>query len=286
MWIYIANLVALSILMYVISEVFKVEGKAGYMYSIYPWVTTFPETFSTMLYAISGYSVAALYNSVFSALFDIAIVLGLVSIIHGRTEFRLRDLAIFSAFSGILFSILLYDGSIDIRDSMLLITMLMFVTIYSVSKYGWGVRAREFPKVVVGLVMLAIITYVFYANVEALIESGISEAYAGVLSSVLTSIPDLIVAIIYGIKSIESQAEILGCVSHDFIENVPISILVASLIKGSVISIVDPSPIVTSVIVLSTAVSLVFVSSFGRITRLEGFILLLLFIGLTFIVFL
>lgn len=280
MWIYIANLIALSILMYAIGELTKIEGKVGYTYSIYPWITTFPETLTTLLLLIHGYVVGAMYNSIFSATFDLAFVIGLVALIRGTTEFRLRDLTLFTGFAGLLFMFLLFDGVIDTYDSVILYMLLMFVIVYSIARYGFigrKVTVLEALKAVAGLVMLGIITYVFYLNIVGLIRSGVPEAIAGILSAGLTSVPDTIVAILYGLTTSEAQAEILGCIVHDFIENIPTSVIVANIVAG-VRGMVDPNPVVTAVVTGFTVIAMMFTASYARVTRFEGALLIAVFI--------
>jgi len=278
-WVIIANLSALSVLMYLIGKLSEVEGREGFMYSVFPWINTFPETLSTALLLISGYPTAALYNSIFSATFDAAAGLGLAAIIHGTVTFSAVDLALITAVSGIMFMFLDFDGLVSVYDSVLLYILLLFATVYSIARYGFFKRkmtAWEIVRTVLGLGALAVVTLVFYHNVEMLIPY-VGERIGGIISAALTSIPDLITAVVYGLFSSESQAELLGCIAHDFIENVPTSVLAAYLIAGSQ-GMVDLDPVRTIIATGLTVSSMLFVASFRRITRFEGALLIAVFI--------
>lgn len=273
----VIQLVLAVVLMYLVGEATKVEGKEGFTFSIYPWITTLPETMTTALLAISGYYTAALYNSVFSAVFDIAVGLGLVAIVYGVVEFRLTDLAALAAVSAFAFVVADIDGVIDLNDGLLLYAFLVFSIVYSVAKYGMfrkRLSAIDTLKIAAGLLALAAIGVWYYRNVEALCNI-VGEKLGGIVSAVLTSLPDVIVAVVYGLSEPEAQAEVLGAVAHDFIENVPTAAIVAGLLANR--CIVDSNPVITIAAAATTAAALLFVSSYRRVTRFEGYVLLLLF---------
>jgi len=279
LWVIIANLAALSALMYLIQEITEVEGKEGFMYSVYPWINTFPETLSTALLLISGYPTAALYNSIFSAAFDAAAGLGLAAIVHGTVTFAATDLSLITVIAAVTFMVLDFDGLVSVYDSVLLFILLLFATLYSILRYGMFKRklsAFDIGKTVMGLGALAVVTLVYYQNVEMLIPF-VGEKIGGVISAALTSLPDLITAIVYGLTSPESQAELLGCIAHDFIENVPTSVLAAAFVAGSA-GMIDIDPMRTLIVTGLTAASLLFVASYKRITRFEGALLVTVFI--------
>ena len=275
MLVYIVNAAVAVFLMYLIGELTKVEGKEGFTFSVYPWITTFPETLTTALLAISGYTVAAFYNSVFSAIFDAAVAFGLVALTRGVVRFKLVDLALLAGVAGIAFVFTDLDGVIDLSDAVLLYCMLIVLTTYSIAKYGWGrfTRSDAF-KAVAGVALLALVGYWYYQNVEAMIPF-IGERFGGIISAVLTSIPDLIVAVVYGLEDSVSQAEIVGCIAHDFIENIPTAALVATLVAGRPLTDADPTS--TAVVVAITVVPLILAASYRRITRFEGAMLLAAF---------
>jgi len=278
-WVIIANLAALAALMYLIQEITEVEGKEGFMYSVYPWINTFPETLSTALLLIAGYPTAALYNSIFSAAFDAAAGLGLAALVHGTVTFAVTDLSLITVIVAVTFMVLDFDGLVSVYDSVLLFILLLFATLYSVLRYGMFKRklaAIDIGKTFMGLGALAVVTLVYYQNVEMLIPY-VGEKIGGVISAALTSIPDLITAIVYGLVSSESQAELLGCIAHDFIENVPASVLAAYLVAGST-GMVDVDPMRTLIVTGLTAASLLLVASYRRITRFEGALLVIVFI--------
>jgi len=276
-WITVAMLVGLAIAMYLVSELTKVEGTPGFTFSVYPWVTTLPETITTTLLAVSGYYTAAIYNSVFSAVFDLAVGLGLVAVIYGTTEFRLTDLTFLAAIAALAFIAADYDGYINMYDGATLLAILFILIGYSIAKYGMfrrRVTKYDLMNMAAGIVVLAILGFLYYQYVEQLIPY-VGEKLGGIVSATLTSIPDVIVAVVYGLGEPESQAELLGAVAHDFVENVPIAAIAAGLIAGR--GIVDTNPMLTVAMTALTAATVVFVASYRRVTRFEGFILLMLF---------
>jgi len=284
MWAIVANLVALSFMMYIIQKVGEIEGKEGFMYSVYPWINTFPETLTTALLLIGGYPTAALYNSVMSATFDAALGIGLTAVIHGTVAFTLTDLALFTAVAGVAFMFLDFDGLVSPTDAAALYAILALVTAYSIARYGFFKRrisAGEAVRTLLSLLALGVVTYVFYINVEALIPL-LGERISGVIAAVLTSVPDLVTAAVYGVTSPESQAELLGCIAHDFVENVPTAVLAATLVAGSQ-GMVDAAPLRTLAITGITLVALLFVASFRRVTRFEGLVLAAAFIAVVLI---
>jgi len=272
----IIQLVVAVALMYLVGEFTKVEGKEGFTFSIYPWVTTLPETITTALLAVSGYYTAALYNSVFSAVFNMAVGIGLVAIVYGVVEFKLTDLAALAALSAFVFVVADIDGIINFNDGLMLYVFLAFTIIYSIARYGMfrkRITTEEALKIVGGLLALAAIGVWYYKNVEALIPF-VGEKIGGLLSACLTSVPDVIVALIYGLSEPEAQAELLGAIAHDFIENVPTAAIVAGILGTH---IVDVNPMLTIAAAAVTGAVIIFISSYRRVTRFEGFVLLLLF---------
>jgi len=277
LWITVAMLVGLAVAMYVVSELTKVEGTPGFTFSVYPWVTTLPETITTTLLAVSGYYTAAIYNSVFSAVFDLAVGLGLVAVIYGTTEFRLTDLTFLAAVAALAFVAADFDGVVDMYDGAMLLVLLFVLIGYSVARYGMfrrPVSRMDVLNMVIGMAVLGMLGFLYYQYVEALIPY-VGEKLGGIVSATLTSIPDVIVAVVYGLGEPESQAELLGAVAHDFVENVPIAAIAAGLIAGR--GIVDTNPMLTVAMTALTAATVVFVASYKRVTRFEGFILLMLF---------
>ena len=272
-----AQLAVAAFLMYLVGELSKIEGREGYTFSIYPWITTLPETITTLMLALRGYYTAALYNSVFSAVFDLAVGLGLVTLVYGTIEFRMTDLAFVAGVSAFAFAVLDLDGVIDVNDGLMLYAILIFSIVYSIVRYGAFYEKpskEDILRAFVGFVLLTVIGMWYYYNVEALVNI-VGEKIGGIISAVLTSIPDVIVMLIYGLKESEAQAEMLGCIAHDFIENVPTAAIIAGLLAGTGIVDVDP----TKTVILSALIgtTTIFVASYRRVTPLEGVILLLLF---------
>jgi len=273
----LVQLVVAAALMYLVTELTKVEGREGFTYSIYPWITTLPETVTTVLLATGGFYTAALYNSVFSAVFDLAVGLGLVAIAYRVVEFRLVDLAALSSIAAFAFIAADLDGLITLNEGLMLYAFLAFTIMYSIAKYGMfrgRITGYDALRIVAGLLVLGALGFWYYKNVEALIPY-VGEKLGGIISAVLTSIPDVIVALVYGLSEPEAQAELLGAVAHDFIENVPTAAIVAGIVANG--GIVDSNPMLTVTLAGFSATALLFISSYRRVTRFEGFILLLLF---------
>lgn len=274
---HVIQLIAAAALMYLVSEWSKVEGTEGYTFSLYPWITTLPETITTVMLALSGYYVAALYNSVFSAVFDLAVGLGIVALLYGPVEFRIVDLVGIAAASALVFCITDIDGIITFGEGLMLYAVLFFAIAYSIARYGLLKRRathEDIFKTVVGLVLLAMLGFWYYMNVEALIPY-LGEKLGGIVSAVLTSLPDVVVAAVYGLMESEAQAELVGAIMHDFVENVPTAAIVVGLFGGY---IVDSNPMLTIAAAAVTASTLVFVASYRRVTKFEGIVLLLLFL--------
>jgi Ca2+/Na+ antiporter len=148
-----------------------------------------------------------------------------------------------------------------------------------VSLYGfkvWSTR-QQLAKHVLSLVLLTLVTVIFTGYVMALADL-INQKVAGIVSAALTSVPDLVTAVVYGIDSDVSQSEILGCIMHDFAENMATAAIVAGLLGKE---IVDANPVLTAMVVALTMVSLVATLSDGDIDRYDGMLLIGTFIVLT-----
>lgn len=270
------GLVATSILIYIFGSLSEFDAKEGFMYTVYPWITTFPETFSTTVYVLKGYYGTAIANTIYSALFDAAAAFGVSTLVHGKTKFRLSDLAIFTVFGAMMFMFLASDAELGIYDAAILYAVLIISSVYSVVKYGWVARrfsAMDIARIAISLIMLAITSYILTVYVELLIPY-LGEYISGIVSATLTSMPDIIVGAVYGIVSSNAQSQILGCIAHDFIENAATAAFIAGLLGKSFV-IYD----VVSTIALSAVavMSVIIAAAFGRITRLEAIMLLIAF---------
>jgi len=274
-------LVALSILMYYINRLGEIKGNAGYAYTVYPWVNTFPETLVSTITAVFGYPVTSIWNSVFSATFDAAAVYGVSGLRSAKpTVFRVTNLVYPTIIGGMMFAALLCcDGKLSLFDGALLYVYLIAVSAIAVSLYGfkvWSTR-QQLAKHVLSLVLLTLVTVIFTGYVMALADL-INQKVAGIVSAALTSVPDLVTAVVYGIESDVSQSEILGCIMHDFAENMATTAIVAGLLGKE---IVDANPVLTAMVVALTMVSLVATLSDGDIDRYDGMLLIGTFIVLT-----
>ena len=282
MWWVGALVVVLSTVMfYLSSKLTEVEGGKGFNYVVYPWVTTLPETLASTLLLIKGLSTASLYNSIFSATFDLCVIIGLVAIIYGSIKVSdLIDMALITSLSAFVFLFLAFDSVITPTDSIILYAVLLTSMIYGYF-VGWGKPKTNWLVVVAGLLLSAVSCYFLVEGIDVLCRY-IPEAYGGVISAVATSVPDFIVALIYGLRTQEAVASIYGCIIHDFVENISSAVLVASLVGVGGLRIADiPATVmVTSV----TALMVLLITSYGRITRFEGVLLLLAFIILLVLV--
>jgi Ca2+/Na+ antiporter len=279
-WVGALVVVISAVMFYLSSKLTEVEGGKGFNYVVYPWVTTMPETLASALLLIKGLHTASLYNSVFSAVFDLCVVIGLTAIVCGAIEVRgLIDMALITALGAFVFLFLAFDSVITPTDSIILYAVLLASMIYGFA--GWGRPRISWSVVAVGLALSTVSCYFLVEGIE-LLTRYIPEAYGGVISAAATSIPDLIVAVIYGLRTEEAVASLYGCILHDYVENVATSVLVASLAGVPGLLVVDV--VATATATALTALLIVLTTSYGRITRFEGVLLLLAFIALLVLV--
>jgi Ca2+/Na+ antiporter len=268
-------LVVLAVLMYYITKFGEIKGSIGYAYTVYPWVNTFPETIVSAITAVSGYPVMSIWNSVFSATFDAAAVYGVAGLRSGKpVVFRVSSLVYPTAIGGLLFAALLgSDGKLSIFDGAILYIYLAVVTAIAISLYGFRVRAtkRGLVSHMLSLLLIGAIAFIFSGYVMALADL-VNQKIAGVVAAALTSLPDLITAVVY-----EDQAETLGCIMHDFAENMATAAVVAGLFGKE---IVDANPVLTSMVVALTMVSLVAALGDGDIDKYDGVLLIGTFVVL------
>jgi Ca2+/Na+ antiporter len=270
-------LVVLAVLMYYITKFGEIKGSIGYAYTVYPWVNTFPETIVSAITAVSGYPVMSIWNSVFSASFDAAAVYGVAGLRSGKpVVFRVSSLVYPTAIGGLLFAALLgSDGRLSIFDGAILYIYLAVVTAIAISLYGFRVRAtkRGLVSHMLSLLLIGAIAFIFSGYVMALADL-VNQKIAGVVAAALTSLPDLITAVVY---EDVSQAETLGCIMHDFAENMATAAVVAGLFGKE---IVDANPVLTSMVVALTMVSLVAALGDGDIDKYDGVLLIGTFVVL------
>jgi cation:H+ antiporter len=273
-------LVVLALLMYYITRFGEIRGNIGYAYTVFPWVNTFPETLVSTITAVLGYPVVSIWNSVFSATFDAAAVYGVAGLRSERPiVFRVSSLVYPTVIGGLLFAALLgSDGKLSMFDGAVLYIYLAVATAIALSLYGFRVRAakRDLVRHVLSLLIIGAIAFIFSGYAMALADL-ISQKVAGIVAAALTSLPDLITAVVYGLESDVSQSETLGCIMHDFAENMATAALVAGLFGKE---IADANPVLTSMVVALTMVALVAALSDGDIDRYDGILLIGTFIVL------
>lgn len=279
-WVGALVVVISAVMFYLSSKLTEVEGGKGFNYVIYPWVTTMPETLASALLLIKGLHTASLYNAVFSAVFDLCVVIGLTAV-RGAIEVRgLIDMALITSLGAFVFLFLVFDSVITPTDSIILYAVLLASMIYGYFA-GWGRPRISWSVVAVGLALSTVSCYFLVEGIDILCRY-IEEAYSGVISAVATSIPDTIIALLYGLRTEEAVASLYGCILHDYVENVATAVLVASLagVPGLVVADVVAVAVATAL----TALLIVLTTSYGRITRFEGVLLLLAFIALLVLV--
>jgi hypothetical protein len=180
--------------------------------------------------------------------------------------------------AGLFFAALLSDGKLSLFDGALLYVYLIAATAIAISMYGFRVWAtkQHLARHLLSLLLLGAVAFIFSGYVIALADL-INQKVAGIVAATLTSIPDLIEAIVYGLESDVSQAEIMGCIMHDFAENMATAAVVAGLFGKE---IVDANPVLTAVVVALTMVALAAALSDGDIDRYDGMLLIGTFIVL------
>jgi Ca2+/Na+ antiporter len=275
-WVGALVVVVSAVMFYLSSKLTEVEGGKGFNYVVYPWVTTLPETLASTMLLIKGLHTASLYNALFSAVFDLCVVIGLTAIVYGAIEVRgLIDMALITALGAFVFLFIAFDSVITPTDSIILYAVLLASMVYGYF-VGWGRPRISWSVVAVALAVSTVACYFLVEGVEVLCRY-IPEAYAGVVSAVATSLPDTIIALVYGLRTEEAIASLYGCILHDFVENVATAVLVAGgLIVSDLVATATATALTALLIVLST--------SYGRITRFEGVILLSAFVALLVLV--
>jgi Sodium/calcium exchanger protein. len=275
-------LVALTVVMYYVARFGKIRGNIGYAFTVYPWVTTLPETLVSTVAAINGYHVTSIWNAVFSATFDAAVVYGVSGVRSARPiRFKPVGLLIPVVLGGFIFAILLMpDGKLNLFDGFILYGYLIAVTAAAIAMYGFRVRVdRGTVSHLVSLVATAGIGLVFSYYVMALADL-VGQRLAGVVAAALTSMPDIIEAVVYGIESDVAQAEVLGCIVHDFAENMATAAIVAGLFG---VDVVDANPVLTALVTATTILGLVAALSDRDIDVYDGLLLIGIFILLAIV---
>lgn len=270
---YVLLLIATAVLFYLTVRLTEIKDGEGFSFVVYPWITTLPETLVTLMYFLGGYTTAGLLNSVFSATFDYFVVVGLSAVLHSTIVIADIFLVIMCLVSGLAFSFTILDSQLTVVDSVMLYAILFVMLLYGIRKMGRPKPSYGLIGLVAGLALSTPLSYMIYLSGEGLI-GVLGEKYVGVLSAVVTSIPDLIVALVLGLDS-DALASLLGCIAHDFVENIPTAVIIASAFGVSGITITDVVP--TLAVTAITLTLMVATASYGRVGRAEGLALLILF---------
>ena len=84
---------------------------------------------------------------------------------------------------------------------------------------------------------------------------------------------------VYGLESEEAVASIYGACAHDFVESIGLAALAAGFVG---VAVPVPKPQHLAVVLAAIMMSWIFVMSYGRITAIEGAILVVAFLVLSF----
>ena len=230
------------------------------------WITTAPETISCIVYATRGLPTTTLFNAVYSAVFDLYLVIPLFAIYWrlGKSEplivntypftwFIVTALLLTLCVLDLPSNLLRLDWCIDGVFEGLMLTIACIVITSMPLAYYVKVRGEKLirkPKekspgeVVTDLLSLmsSLLALGFtswqFAERVSILATFLPQNVVGVLSAYLTSLPDAIYAstIIYEDPE-DSIGEVWSCVIHDFTESLGLPIVINKLLFGVSIAI-------------------------------------------------
>jgi cation:H+ antiporter len=264
--------------------------------TVVAFATSAPELFVSLRVALMGNASISLGNVIGSNIANIALVLGFASFIRPlnvQVNVVKREIPVMIGVN-ILLILLFLDGGLDVIDGVIFVTSLIVYNVFTViiarkeknpkidSKYE-EVLVRKFGKtisialIIVGLSFLIIGSNFFVQSAVAIAKLfNISDVVIGLTVVAMgTSLPELIISVVASFKK-ESDI-IVGNVIGSNIFNILAILGITALIIP--INSVDISYIDLGVM-LFTAIILLPLSKSGLvITRLEGTLLLLGYIG-------
>ncbi len=198
---------------------------------IVPWLTTLPETVTTVKLAVSGYPVAGLYNAIYSAVIDFFIVVPLVA--SRRDLWRLYPAVVAAAlFAALSIGFGAYREPVVVSSPWLggsmLIATLVLSFLAGIGSYSIRLSGQNLLNLASGMAALTFASW-FYADYATLFTALIgNEAVAGVVNAYLTSVPDIIYAIVA--RGETGTAELAGCIIHDFLEAPGLALALGKLV--------------------------------------------------------
>lgn len=265
--------------------------------------TTLPEFFVSVISSSQGFSDMAVGNALGSYICNIALVIGVISIIKPikikSDFFGLKGAMMFAYLS--LFYYFAADGVVTYKDGKLLILLVMLFILINFVEHRKSnvkpktseVKKRNKKKVTLNIVkfILGSILIVFGANV--LIKTGIELAnffripklvVSLTLLALGTSLPELVTGISATVKNKQSIS--VGNILGSNILNITLVLGVSALVssKGLIIT----SQIINRDLPIAVLISLIFILSgifFKKIGRIVGVFLIAIYIGYVYLLF-
>lgn len=268
---------------------------AGRLFSwlIVPTISTLPETITSVILALDGYVIASIYNLIYSAIFDLCIML---------TYFYCRKLPRYALYviflSPLLFYVLcnvnyLVDGYVGLgmwTGLAALAALLLMTGLPGIEKPVLKLETRDVRTIIANtflvlfnLVALVSISMDLTTRIEAICAK-LGQDIGGLLAAYLTSLPDAL----YGAVATEKMsvneglAEIAACICHDFLE-VPAVAAIVMALRGMTlpINVNSIQIMVPTLAVVALAGVVLFVKPKAHVDAKKVFILLIGFVLLS-----
>lgn len=251
-----------------------------------PWLTTLPETVSTVMLALRGFSLAGALTFAGSAFFDLFLAFTILGYRHEVT--RAMILVKIASLPLILALLFNYRNGVFTVSGMwlglLLIALcVVFTLIPALGEKFFAprlTRAQLLATIITLISSIIAFTYmcISYAQIVESFCHLIPESWAGVLNAYMTSLPDAIYAgaVREAGRVDEAIGELWSCVIHDYTETPGFALLFGSSIILDVMDYV----VVATVPIIFTIVMYVFRF---RVSNACALTLILLFIIYTVI---
>jgi len=220
---------------------------AGRLFSFFivPWLTTFPETLTTIMLVRAGYPIAGLFNGVFSAVFDLFLVLPLLTL--GQRVVLGLFMPLGLGLVLIPFTVLFLDLKLSAWwEGAILVAVCVVLTLLPALKGGFEKRELSAPQlvsliltIVASVIALVFTTLQYVSYVESMCAQ-LGEEIGGILSAYLTSLPDAVYALVLREEGEVEEAigELWACVVHDFTENFGFAPLFGGVVTTTMTDIV------------------------------------------------
>ena len=262
----------------------KIGAGKFFSWVVVPTLTTLPETITSVILAIDGFDLAALYNLVYSAVFDVCIMLlyfasktlpryPFVAMLIGITTFVTAALAGYELYGCFCLD---YAAGVVLLIMLLVLTVLPGIESLEI-KIGGRKLGVNLILVMFNLAALVLVSYELSLRVEAFAVK-LGEDIAGVLAAYLTSIPDALYAAVASEKLSpeEGLAELAACVIHDFCETPAVMAMAKTITVGAPVT-VDLNVFVPTAIVIAALLVVMLLPPRFRIDGKKTLILLSLF---------